>query len=191
MRRRLPPAIPCVIYGDVTCPQGRMLSLAITTSVSIARFLDPLLLFLVAMAVLLRAGFRRTRPARGWARRARIGLWIAWAGLDPRAAVHLGLAHVLERDPRPDLQHALAGHDPDKAALVVLAAGIRTYDASVSLCGERMDGTTTPSRPHRRPPVELSTASGWSIVSGCRRPSLLHEGSAGHHGRAACGRAGW
>ncbi|APR77225.1 Putative membrane protein [Minicystis rosea] len=119
-----------------------MISVALT-SLSIARFLDPLFIFLVTMAVLLRASFRSAPKARGWTRRARLGLWIAWAfawifSLPFTAS----LLNFWCETRGPDLQRALAGHDPDKSALVVLAAGVRTYDATVPL-RERMDGTTT------------------------------------------------
>ena len=119
-----------------------MLSFALT-HLSIARFLDPLLLFLVAAALLLRASFRGAPPRRAWTRRARAGVWLVWGGLWILSLPFTSSWLTYWCETRgPDLRAALAGRDPDKTALVVLAAGIRTYDASVPL-RERMDGTTT------------------------------------------------
>lgn len=120
----------------------------VATHLRIARFLDPLLILLVTMAVLLHVAFRGASPAgapggSSWPRRARIAAWVLLAGIWilslPFTAAWLNYG-VETRG--PDLKVALDGRDPDKAAMVVLAAGIRTYDPAVPL-RERMDGTST------------------------------------------------
>lgn len=108
----------------------------------ISRFLDPLILVLVVLAVALyligRDGSRL--------RRARVGralAWVAWAGLwagsTPFVADHLA---VLTETRGPDLGAALAGKDLSRAAMVVLAAGIRTDDGSLAP-RERLDAAST------------------------------------------------
>jgi uncharacterized SAM-binding protein YcdF (DUF218 family) len=119
-----------------------MLSYA-ATRLSLSRFLDPLFLFLIALAVLLYVAFRGSAPMTAWARRARVAAWAAWGGLWlvslPYVSAWLTYAVELHG---PNLDEALAGRDMQKAALVVLAAGIRTYEPDVPP-RERMDGPST------------------------------------------------
>ncbi|MFT3764097.1 MAG: YdcF family protein [Minicystis sp.] len=115
----------------------------VATHLTIARFLDPLLLFLVVLAVLLYVSFRGAPPARVWGRRARVAAWILWGAIWILSLPFTSAWLTYWAETRgPDLQEALAGRDPDKAAMVVLSAGIRTYEKSIPL-RERMDGTTT------------------------------------------------
>lgn len=114
-----------------------------TSPLAISRFLDPVLLLLVLLGAALLVGFRHAPPATAWARRARLAAWAAWGGLwllSTPAVVAL-LVHVTETR-GPPLEEALAGRDPERAALVVLAGGIRTHDASVPL-REQLDNATT------------------------------------------------
>jgi uncharacterized SAM-binding protein YcdF (DUF218 family) len=113
------------------------------THFAVARFLDPVLLLLVTVAVLFRVATRGAPAATAWARRARAAAWavlgVTWIVSLPFTAAWL----TYWRENRGvDVGAALAGKDPDRTALVVLAAGIRTYDPAVPL-RERMDGTTT------------------------------------------------
>lgn len=110
---------------------------------AISRFLDPYLVTLVVLAALLFASFRGAAPSAPWPRRARVAAWIVWAGawMLGTPAMSAWLTRFTETR-GPDLDAALAGRDPDRTALVVLAAGIATFEPSVPL-RERMDGTTT------------------------------------------------
>lgn len=113
------------------------------TRFPVSRFLDPGLLALAALGALLYFAFRGARPADKWARRARVGAWVVWAvtWLLSMPATAMTLTHMMETK-GPDLDVALAGRDPQKTALVVLSAGISTYDPTVPL-RERMDGAST------------------------------------------------
>lgn len=117
--------------------------LPLTVRLSASRFLDPLVLVLVALAVALYLAFRETAPARRSARFGRLAAWATWGGLwalsTPLVAGEL-TGCVETRG--PDLGAALAGKDPEKVVLVVLAAGIRTYDQS-SPPRERLDAAAT------------------------------------------------
>lgn len=108
-----------------------------------ARFLDPMLVVLVVLAACLFVAFRGARPAGRWGRTARVVAWVtwavAWAISTPALGGHL---YSLTESRGPKLTEALAGRDPEKTALVVLAAGMRTYDADVPLA-ERLDAPTT------------------------------------------------
>lgn len=141
-----------------------MFSYAVT-SFSAGRLLDPLLLLLIALVGLLHLSFRGAPAARPWGRRARVAAWIvlgsAWLASLPFTGAWL--VHWTETR-GPDLPTALAGRDPEKAAMVVLAAGIRTYDPAVPLA-ERMDGASTQrvltaARLYRRYPFGLIVVSG-------------------------------
>jgi uncharacterized SAM-binding protein YcdF (DUF218 family) len=109
------------------------------------RFLDPALLVLVILAVglvLLRPSRALGRPSR----KLRAGWAIAWLGwgalwLSSMPAVANGIAARIELR-GPNLDEALAGVDPDRVALVVLAGGLRTRDTSVPP-RERLDPGTT------------------------------------------------
>lgn len=115
----------------------------LTAPLAISRFLDPALLLLVALGAALFFAFRRGGPATRWAKRARVAAWAAWAGLWVLSTpiVTAYLVHWTETRP-PPLDEALAGRDLGRAALVVLAGGIRTHDPAVPL-RERLDGATT------------------------------------------------
>jgi uncharacterized SAM-binding protein YcdF (DUF218 family) len=112
-----------------------------------ARFLDPLTLVLVALAVGLylafRDGGRDGAAGRRSARAGRALAWATWGGLwvisTPFTANYLT---VWTETTGPDLGAALAGKDLDKAAMVVLAAGIRTDDPSLAP-RERLDSAST------------------------------------------------
>jgi uncharacterized SAM-binding protein YcdF (DUF218 family) len=106
-----------------------------------ARFLDPALLIVVALGVGLWLSWRRPPLSR----RERIGQILAasaWAALSalsmPWVAGHL-TGWVEMRG--PDLGAALAGADPARSALVVLAGGMRTYEPSIPP-RERLDAAT-------------------------------------------------
>jgi len=119
-----------------------MLSYA-ATRFALSRLLDPLFLFLIAFAVVLFVAFRGGAPATAWARRARVAAWAVWGALWMVSTPYVSawLTYVVETK-GPKLDQALAGRDMEKAALVVLAAGIRTYDPDVPP-RERMDGAST------------------------------------------------
>src|SRR6185436_7804071 len=110
-----------------------------------SRFLDPTLLLIVALGVGLFLALRGSAPAAA-SRRQRIGRGVAWAALaalfilsTPFAADRLN-AWVETRG--PDLTASLAGKDPARAALVVLAGGLRTTEPSIPP-RERLDTATT------------------------------------------------
>jgi uncharacterized SAM-binding protein YcdF (DUF218 family) len=117
--------------------------LPLTARLSPARFLDPMLIVLVVLAVCLFFAFRGARPAGRWGRAARVVAWVtwavAWAISTPALGGHL---YYLTETHGPKLTEALSGRDPEKTALVVLAAGMRTYDRDVPLA-ERLDAPTT------------------------------------------------
>jgi uncharacterized SAM-binding protein YcdF (DUF218 family) len=111
-----------------------------------SRFLDPLVLVVFVLAVALYLAFRdgpALRSARPAARRGRIAAWLAWGALwvlsTPFVAATL-TGWVEMRG--PDLGTALGARDREKVALVVLAAGMRTYDESSPL-RERLDAAAT------------------------------------------------
>lgn len=108
-----------------------------------ARFLDPVLFFLLVLAVCMFLAFRGARPLDRWARGARVVAWIAWAITWAIGTPALG-GHIyyLTESRGPKLAEALAGREPEKTALVVLAAGMRTYDPDVPMA-ERLDAPTT------------------------------------------------
>jgi uncharacterized SAM-binding protein YcdF (DUF218 family) len=97
-----------------------------------SRFLDPTFLCLVALAVALYLAFRAQGAPSKRARWARIAAWAVWGAF---WVIALPLTSGLLTDCMevrgPDLAEALAGRDLDKAALVVLAGGARTYDPDV------------------------------------------------------------
>jgi uncharacterized SAM-binding protein YcdF (DUF218 family) len=120
-----------------------MLPLALRLSP--ARFLDPALLIVVALGVGLWLSHRRPPLDPPLSRRARVGrtvAWSAWALLwtlsMPWVAGHL---HGWVEMRGPDLGVALAGADPARTALVVLAGGLRTYEPSIPP-RERLDAAT-------------------------------------------------
>lgn len=127
--------------GAEAAPRARMVSLS--THLSLSRFLDPLVLVLVVIAASLFVAFRDAPAAARRGRRARAAAWIGWALLYALSTPFASAWLVYWTETRgPSLQAALAGHDVEKTALVVLAAGIRTYDPEVPL-RERLDGPTT------------------------------------------------
>jgi uncharacterized SAM-binding protein YcdF (DUF218 family) len=102
-----------------------------------------MVLLLVALGVALFFAFRGA-PARGrraWA--SRVAAWLVWGALwvlsTPFAANRLV---AWAETSGPDLDEALAGKDQGKAAMVVLAGGMRTYSRLVPP-RERLDGATT------------------------------------------------
>jgi uncharacterized SAM-binding protein YcdF (DUF218 family) len=109
-----------------------------------SRFLDPLLLLLVVLGVALYLAFRAgPLPAPRLRRPGRVAAWMAWGALwilsTPLAANRLS---YWTETRGVDLDAALTGRDVDRAALVVLAGGLRTVDAEVPP-RERLDGATT------------------------------------------------
>jgi uncharacterized SAM-binding protein YcdF (DUF218 family) len=108
-----------------------------------SRFLDPTLLLLVALAVALFLAFRGQAPGSRRARWARVAAWAAWGVF---WVISLPLTSIVLYDwtemRGADLDAALAGRDLDKAALVVLAAGLRTYEPEVPP-RERLDPAST------------------------------------------------
>jgi uncharacterized SAM-binding protein YcdF (DUF218 family) len=117
--------------------------LLLSTRLAFSRFLDPLLLILVALGVLLYLAFRDTGAQAAVGRRARAGAWATWGALWllSTPVVTNGLCACTETR-GPDLGVALAGKDLSKAALVVLGAGLRTRDQS-SPPRERLDAAGT------------------------------------------------
>ena len=100
-----------------------------------ARFLDPVLLLVVALGVALYLAFRGRasadpppRSAR-WGRLGALGVWAALWVLSMPFVANALTAWTETRG--PDLGVALAGKDRHKVALVVLAGGMRTYDQSL------------------------------------------------------------
>jgi uncharacterized SAM-binding protein YcdF (DUF218 family) len=108
-----------------------------------SRFLDPILVALVLLAVLLYFAFRDT-PARTVAgKRLRIAVWAAWGGLWAFSTPFVANQLTWWTEIRgPDLGTALAGQDPERTALVVLGSGLRTTDES-SPPRERLDAAGT------------------------------------------------
>ncbi|MFO0756193.1 MAG: YdcF family protein [Byssovorax sp.] len=110
-----------------------------------SRFLDPVLLGLLALGVALWL----SRPSRALGRprrRVRIGRalgWLCWAALWTLSLPVVGDTLIEGVEMRgPSLKEALSGVDPERTALVVLAGGLRTYDRSVPP-RERLDASTT------------------------------------------------
>jgi uncharacterized SAM-binding protein YcdF (DUF218 family) len=106
----------------------------------ISRFLDPAFLGLVLVLVGL-VGWTRTQPRRALLR-WKILAWSGFGALWLAASPWLSnlLAGALEPE-ATDLASALAGTDPSRRALVVLAGGQRnTYDFLPAV--ERLDATT-------------------------------------------------
>lgn len=109
----------------------------------IARALDPLLLLFVTIGLGLFFGFRGAVMENRPARLGRIAAWTGWGLLWVGASPFVSNVFTTWLETRgPDLNLALANKDRSKAALVVLAAGVRTYDASVPL-SERLDAAAT------------------------------------------------
>lgn len=111
---------------------------------ALSRFLDPMVILIVALGVgifLLQRG--APRPIARWQRVGRGLAWGAWAALYlfsmPIVANYLNGAVEMAG---PDLAEALAGADPARTALVVLAGGMRTLDTSIPP-RERLDAATT------------------------------------------------
>ena len=144
------------------------------------RLLDPALLLLVALAIglwLLRpsraVGLPRRRARAGWAL-----AWAAWATLwvlATPAVVNLLTRAVEVRG--PPLERALAGADPARTALVVLAGGVRTFDPSTPP-RERLDGASTArvlgaSRIYLAHPFELVVLSGAPEQEGVAMEDLI------------------
>ena len=133
-----------------------------------ARFLDPVLLVVLVLGVALYLSFRRTAPATPTlprARRPRILAWSAWSTLwllsTPLVASTLtGCTETRG----PDLGAALAGKDPQKAALVVLGGVLRTSDESVPprerLCAASTQRVLTASRLWHEHPFGLIVLTG-------------------------------
>lgn len=110
---------------------------------ALSRFLDPTLVLLVLLAAALVVAFRGEPPRGRAARIARVGAWCVWALLWVLSTPAFSTRAVYWTETRgPPLERALAGRDLDKAAMVVLAAGMRTYDAEVPL-RERLDASAT------------------------------------------------
>lgn len=107
-----------------------------------SRFLDPAVIIVVALGAALFLAFRGTALTRR-ARVARAVAWGAWAALWVLSTPLVGGALTFWTETRgPDLRAALAGKDPEHVALVVLAAGLRTYD-ELSPPRERIDAAST------------------------------------------------
>jgi uncharacterized SAM-binding protein YcdF (DUF218 family) len=144
------------------------------------RFLDPLLLLLVALAVglwLLRPSHALGRPRR----RARAGFTLAWAAWATLYAASMPVvAQVLTGWAElrgPPLDRALASTDPARTALVVLAGGLRTFDRTTPP-RERLDGATTArilgaSRIYLEHPFALVILSGAPEQEGVAMADLI------------------
>lgn len=110
---------------------------------SFSRFLDPLLVLLVALGLALAVTTRRSRLATRRIRVAGIVAWVAWGGLWALSTPFVSDVMTGWVEMRgPDLGTALAGVAPDKAAMVVLAAAMRTGEAGVPP-RERLDAAST------------------------------------------------
>lgn len=123
--------------------------LPLSLRLSPARFLDPALLIVVALGVGLWL-YRRRSPLDPpldppLPRRARVGpivAWSAWALLWTLSMPWVaGRLHGWIEMRGPDLGAELAGADPARSALVVLAGGLRTYEPSIPP-RERLDAAT-------------------------------------------------
>ncbi len=92
-----------------------------------SRFLDPIVVLLVAMAIALFFAHRGQRAETASARRGRVGTWVVlalfWVVSTPTFADRL--VHAIEVRPT-DVAAAIAGVPSEKVALVVLAGGLRT-----------------------------------------------------------------
>jgi uncharacterized SAM-binding protein YcdF (DUF218 family) len=115
----------------------------LSTRLAVSRFLDPTVLLLVALGVALFFAFRGARAAGRRDRAARAAAWMAWGALwvlsTPLAANAL---IAWTETSGPDLGDALAGKDPGRAAMVVLAGGLRAASRQVPP-RERLDGAST------------------------------------------------
>jgi uncharacterized SAM-binding protein YcdF (DUF218 family) len=127
-------------------PRGyerRPLVIPLSTRLGPARFLDPLLLTIVALGVLLYLASRGSPAVTVAAQRARRALWALWGGLWVLSTPFVGGVLTMWTETRgPDLGTALAGLDREKVALVVLSGGLRTRDQS-SPPRERLDTSST------------------------------------------------
>ena len=104
--------------------------LPLSVRLSISRFLDPVLLLVVALGVALYFAFRDP-PSSARGRRARVAAWAGWAALWALSTPFLSRTLLSWTEMRgPDLGVALAGKDHGKVALVVLGGGVRTYAES-------------------------------------------------------------
>jgi uncharacterized SAM-binding protein YcdF (DUF218 family) len=115
---------------------------------ALSRFLDPAVLIVVAWLVGLlltrmpRSAAGGERAARRSTRAGRTLLWTSWAMLWALSAPFVSGRLTAAVEMRgPDLPAALAGADPTRTALVVLAGGLRTYDRSMPP-RERLDSAT-------------------------------------------------
>ena len=143
-----PTATVDVWYDSATAPPRPAPMLPLAVRLAPSRFLDPLLMVVVALGVALFLALRgarwgaASRPSRA-ARAGRVGAWVAWGGLWVLSMpfVASGLTGWVEVR-GPDLGEALAGKDREKVALVVLAGGMRTHDPATPP-RERLDGGTT------------------------------------------------
>jgi len=108
---------------------------------ALSRFLDPAVLLIFALGVGLYLLHRRARS-----RRERIGRGLSWASWALLFALSTPVAanrlHGWAETSGPDLTTALAGKDMSRAALVVLAGGMRTFDDAIPP-RERLDAATT------------------------------------------------
>ncbi|MEP7126480.1 MAG: YdcF family protein [Byssovorax sp.] len=144
------------------------------------RFLDPTLLLLVALAI----GLWLLRPSRALGRpraRARAGWALAWAAW---AAMYVAsmpvVANFLQHRVEvrgPALDRALRAADPARTALVVLAAGLRTFDP-LTPPRERLDGASTArvlgaARIYEAHPFELVILSGAPPQLGAAMEDLI------------------
>lgn len=110
---------------------------------AISRFLDPMLVMLVVLAAALAVAFRGAVLRDRRARVARVVAWCAWGSTWVMSTPAVAGWLVYWAESRgPALDVALAGRDPERSALVVLAAGMRSHDPSV-LPRERLDAPTT------------------------------------------------
>jgi uncharacterized SAM-binding protein YcdF (DUF218 family) len=141
---------------------------------SISRLLDPALLGLLAVGL---GVFLRVGRARAPRRKQRLGLALAlgaWCALWLLASPWCASALVRRVElPPTDLDAALAGVPPEKAALVVLGGGLRDGDAVPP--SERLDASST-ARAIGAARVAREHAFGLVIVSGA--PPELGRGMA-------------
>ncbi len=108
-----------------------------------ARLLDPMVVLLVGLGAAMLLSYRgapAATPLARWARRVAVAAWAClWILSTPLFAGRLtGWTEMAG----PDLDVALAGKDPAKTALVVLAGGLRTASTAVPP-RERLDAATT------------------------------------------------